>query len=123
MVHQGVKVLDERIADIRSQYDPRSIHFEPLDPAADISTLRFLPEVERVDRSDKSYEIRLAEGISPSDAMRRIIQAVVPARIELARPRLEDIFINLVSGGTATAEAEEKLRAGLGNGEAKAAAI
>jgi ABC-2 type transport system ATP-binding protein len=123
MVHQGVKVLDERVADIRSQYDPRSIHLEPLDPRTDISTLESLPEVERIDRSDQGYEIRLAEGTSPSDAMRRIIQAVVPARIELARPRLEDIFIKLVSGGTATAEAEERLRAGLRNGEAKAAAI
>ena len=122
MVHQGVKVLDERVAAIRSQYDPRSIHFEPLDPAADLSTLQSLPEVERVDRSDQSYEIRLAEGTTPSDAMRRIIQVVVPARIELARPRLEDIFINLVSGGTASAEAEQ-LRAGLRHGEAKAAAI
>jgi ABC-2 type transport system ATP-binding protein len=123
MVHQGVKVLDERVADIRSQYDPRSIHFEPLDAAADLSTLQSLPEVERVDRSDQGYEIRLAEGTSPSDAMRQIIQTVVPARIELARPRLEDIFIKLVSGGTATTEAEEKLRAGLRNGEAKAATI
>ncbi len=33
MIHQGRKVLDERINTIRRQYDPRRIQFDPLDPA------------------------------------------------------------------------------------------
>jgi ABC-2 type transport system ATP-binding protein len=123
MIHQGRKVLDEQVAAIRSRYDLRSIQFEPLDPAADISTLQALPEVERVDRREKSYQIQLIEGTRPSDAMRRIIQTVVPARIELSRPRLEDVFIKLVSDGTATGETAENLRSQLSNSDAKAAAV
>ena len=39
--------------------------------------------------------------------------AIAPARIELARPRLEDVFIRIVSGGNEGAETESKLRADL----------
>ena len=49
MIHQGRKVLDEPMAGLRRQYDPRTIQFEPLDRGADASRLRALPGVERVD--------------------------------------------------------------------------
>jgi hypothetical protein len=39
--------------------------------------------------------------------------AIAPARIELSRPRLEDVFIRIVSDGTDTHETELKLRADL----------
>lgn len=123
MIHQGRKVLDERIESIRRQYDPRRIQFDPLDPRADLSILRSLPEVERLDRSEGSYEILLVAGTDPAYAMRRIVQAVTPARLEVSRPKLEDIFINLVSRGLATTESVEALRAGLTGSQAKAAAI
>jgi ABC-2 type transport system ATP-binding protein len=99
MISQGRKVLDEQVGAIRRRYDPRAIQFEPLDPNADITPIRGLPEVERVDRTDRAYEILLVEGTDPTAAMRRIMLAVVPARIELSRPRLEDIFVQIVSKG------------------------
>jgi ABC-2 type transport system ATP-binding protein len=98
MIHRGRKVLDERIDSIRSQYDPRRIEFEPLERTADLSALRSLAIVERVEESEGHYEILLVKGTNPSEAMRQIVQAVTPARIELSRPRLEDVFIQLVSG-------------------------
>ena len=48
MVHEGRKVLDADLGEIRSRYDPRSIKFEPLDPEADTSGLTSMPEVETV---------------------------------------------------------------------------
>jgi len=36
--------------------------------------------------------------------------AIAPARIELSRPRLEDVFIGIVSEGTGTSETDQKLR-------------
>lgn len=121
MVHHGRKVLDERIDTIRRRYDPRRIQFDPFDPDADISPLRNLQEVERVDRSDGNYEILLVEGTDPAHAMRRIVHAVTPARVEISRPQLEDIFIELVSAGTGSGESLEELRAGLADSTAKAA--
>jgi ABC-2 type transport system ATP-binding protein len=107
MIHQGRKVMDDSVAAIRRRYDPRTIHFEPLDAGADLGPLRALMEVEEVapvtgeSGGSGSYDIRLVEGSEPGAAIRRIATAVTPARIELARPRLEDIFIGLVSEGSA----------------------
>ena len=44
--------------------------------------------------------------------MRTIMDATPAARIELARPRLEDVFVELVAGGGAATEAD-RLRAAL----------
>jgi ABC-type uncharacterized transport system ATPase subunit len=122
MIHRGRKVLDEQLATIRRRYDPRTIRFEPLDLSADLAPLRELAEVERVDRVPGGYDIVLAVGSDPGAAIRRITASVTPARIEISRPRLEDIFISIVSDGGA-ADAEGSLRAnlqGLGSAEATA---
>lgn len=126
MIHRGQKVLDDNVAAIRRRYDPRTIHFEPLDPAANVGPLRALTGVEQIENvaagsaragHPASYDIRLAEGSDPGSAIRRITAAVTPARIELARPRLEDIFISLVSDGSAPASS---LIAGLRDGSGAA---
>ena len=124
MIHRGRKVLDEDLASIRRRYNPRAIRFEPLDSLADVSpVLTALAEVERVDRRDDGYEILLAEGTDPATAIRRVTAAVAPARIELSRPRLEDVFVQIVSGGTAGADAAQKLKAELRADDAAAAAV
>jgi ABC-2 type transport system ATP-binding protein len=120
MVHQGRKVMDQPLANIRNQYDTHTIEYDPLDPDADVSGLRQLPGVERVDRSETGYKIQLDDNTDPAEAMHRIIDLQPPARIELSRPRLEDIFIRLVSTAADSVEDQEKLRAGLvgtGNGD------
>jgi ABC-type uncharacterized transport system ATPase subunit len=123
MIHRGRKVLDEGITAIRRQYDPRAIRFEPLDPSADPTVLQSLAEVERVDRVDGSYDIHLVAGTDPGSAMQRITMAIAPARIELSRPRLEDVFIGIVSDGTGTSESDRKLRADLRDLGASGAAV
>jgi ABC-type uncharacterized transport system ATPase subunit len=123
MMHRGRKVLEERMETIRRQYDPRRIHFEPLDPSADVSALSSLPEVECVGRVDEAYEIVLREGTDPAQVMLHIVQTVVPARMELSRPQLEDVFISLVSAGDLSEDSPEKLRARLTASPAEAAAL
>jgi ABC-2 type transport system ATP-binding protein len=113
MIHQGRKVLDEDTATIRRQFDPRTVELEPLDPGSDLAPLTHLPGVERVDRNGTGCKILLAEGTDPSKAMHQIIDTIPPARLELSRPRLEDVFIRLVSKTADTAEERQKLRANL----------
>ena len=96
MVHEGRKVLDDELAAIRRAYDPRTVELEPLDADADLSRLAALPEVEHVRPADRAHEVRLRPGTDPAEAMRRILDAVPAARIELFRPRLEDVFVELV---------------------------
>jgi ABC-2 type transport system ATP-binding protein len=112
MIHRGRKVLDEKLAAIRSHYDPRTIEFEPLDSKADVSAIAHLPGVERVEQDDSGYKALLVEGANPAEMMHRIIDSIAPARLELSRPRLEDIFIQLVAK-TDSAEDRQKLRANL----------
>jgi len=122
MIHRGRKVLDERIAALRQRYDPRTIYFEPLDPLADLAPIAGLAEVEQMDGTGKTHEIVLRAGVDPAVAVPRIASAVPPARLELARPRLEDIFIQIVSeaGG---GEDERGLRAGLHEETERVAAV
>jgi ABC-2 type transport system ATP-binding protein len=123
MIHQGRKVLDEQIATIRRQYDPRTIEFDPLDPKADLSPIVRLPGVLRVDRTDTGYQIVLPEGADCAKAIQQVTALIPPARVELSRPRLEDIFIQIVSKDDGTTEAEDKMRANLREASAKAANV
>ena len=120
MVYQGKKVLDDDLGSIRSQYDPRAIRFDPLDPNADTSALQSLAEVEKIESKDLGYEILLGEGADPSAAMRRIMDMIPAASIALSRPRLEDVFIQLVADRT-TADDEARLRTQLQDVNAKGA--
>src|SRR5690606_7152794 len=107
MIHRGRKVLDAGIDAIRRRFDPRTIQLEPLDPDADLTDVAALAGVERIERTGRGYDIALAEGVSPADAMRHIVPLVAPARIELSRPRLEDVFIELVSAHPAGIEPDD----------------
>jgi ABC-2 type transport system ATP-binding protein len=123
MIHQGRKVLDEPVAGLRRQFDRRTIRFEPLDSDADPSRLRALPGVERVEATGESYTVTLTEGTDPAGAIARLAAAVPPARVELARLRLEDVFISIVSAGAPGSEAARALRAGLQANSAEGALV
>jgi ABC-2 type transport system ATP-binding protein len=97
MINKGQKVLDDPVADIRRRYDPRVIEFDPLDHAADLSALSAVPDVENVIRTDSGCKVVLREGASPAAAIPRLAMAVPPARIEIARPTLEEVFVKLVA--------------------------
>ena len=115
MIHQGRKVLDEPSAGLRRQFDPTTIHFEALDVDADPRRLALVPGVGRVEGTDSAFRITVAPGADPSDVMARLAAAVPPARIELARLRLEDVFVRIVTG-SADQDADRALRASLAEG-------
>jgi ABC-2 type transport system ATP-binding protein len=98
MIHKGRKVLDEPVSAIQRRYDPRVIEFDPLEPGADLSPLAAVPGVESVVRTDDGgCKVMLREGASPAAAIPRLATAVSPARIEIARPTLEEVFVKLVA--------------------------
>ena len=94
MIHRGRKVLDEDVTAIRRQYDPRTIRFDPLDPAADLRRAS-IARRGGADRSGRRRVTKSTSSMGPirASAMQRITMAIAPARIELSRPRLEDVFI------------------------------
>jgi ABC-2 type transport system ATP-binding protein len=110
MIHKGRKVLDEPMSSLRRQFDTRRIHFEPLDPTADLAALAAVSGVDGVHRSEEGCDIGLAEGVDPATAMRSMVGLIAPARIEIVRVRLEDVFVRLVTEGGAAAESTQALR-------------
>jgi len=110
MIHRGRKVLDQSIADIRAQFDPRSVLFEPLDPSANMARLEALASISRIERQNDGYELRLQEGTDLAAAMRDIAATVTPAKLQVQRPSLEDIFVQIVTAGREESAEELEVR-------------
>jgi ABC-2 type transport system ATP-binding protein len=101
MIHRGVKVLDDEIGSIRARFDPRSMLFEPLDPAADLAALARVPGVQHVRKDGALWDISLTTTANRASVIQMVAAAIPPARVELRRPSLEDVFINIVSAAAA----------------------
>ncbi len=97
MLHQGRKVLDEDLSSIRRRHNPRALVFEPFEREADVAVLRELEGVAGVTGDAGTYRVDMREGADPVGVMRSVALAIPPARLELHRPSLEDIFIGLVT--------------------------
>ncbi len=114
MIHHGEKVIDDTLTGIRAKYDPRSIMFEPLDRGADAMSLTQVPGVQSVRKEGSAWEVTLAPQARVADMMAALAAKLPPARIELRRPTLEDIFIAIVGEGEAGGGEEgQRLRAAL----------
>jgi ABC-2 type transport system ATP-binding protein len=113
MIHRGRKVLDEPMAGLRRQYDPRIIEVEPLEQDTPVDRLREIPGVARITPTPDGCEVHLLTGIDPVVAMQQIASTIRVARIALARLRLEDVFLRLVATDTDNPDAARALRANL----------
>ena len=114
MIDEGIKVLDESMGAIRAKFDPRVVLLEPLDAAADVESLQTLPGVRGVERDGVVWKLSLTESSDPPTVIRDIVAAIPPVRIELHRPSLEDIFIQIVTvTERGTTRGVETLRAAL----------
>ena len=110
MIHLGDKVIDGKLSDIHQAHDPRHILFEPLDASANCEGLRSIPGVQNIVREGAAWDIVLDRQSNPSSVIPALVQAVIPAHIQVRRPSLEDIFIKIVSGGESAKDEYTKLR-------------
>lgn len=118
MIHNGEKVLDDPVRAIRDRYAPNAVWFEPMQGTGfDASVIESVHAVESVSRVDGKYRAMLADGTDPSLAVASVAGAAPMSRVELHRPTLEDIFIDIVQGGGSGGDAET-LRAALREGGA-----
>jgi len=96
MIDQGHKVLDESLAGIRDRFDPRTVILEPLERGGDASVLARVPGIRAVEADGAAWKLLLTDDADPAAALRAIVAAVPPARVELHRPTLEDVFVQMV---------------------------
>lgn len=119
MINKGRKVLDASLPEIKARFDPHTVLVEPLDGSAE-SVLAGLAGVRSVARVDGALEVSLEHGHDPHAAIRAIVEAAPVSRVELRRPTLEDVFIEIVQGSAGDGD-EASLRAEL-RGEVEAVA-
>jgi len=113
MIDDGNKVLDDTLTGIRKKFDPRTLLFEPLQDDASPAVLEALPVISAVQPAPGGWELTLHDSTPPHEAMQQIIATLPAARIELNRPTLEDVFVQIVTGdGAGSAEASQ-IRAAL----------
>jgi ABC-2 type transport system ATP-binding protein len=97
MLDRGRKVLDDRWIDIRRRHEARAVSIEPLDAALEPAVLEAVPGVARVVARGDGFDAMVAPGSRPEDVMRELVCAVPASRVELRRPSLEEVFVELVS--------------------------
>ena len=108
LIHKGEKVLDETMSQIHSRFDPRTILAQPANSIdAATQALKVVPGIEsmRWSLEQKSFEIRLLEGVDPQRAMVEIMRATPLRRVELQRATLDDVFVKLVGDSVTKFEA------------------
>ena len=106
MIHKGKKVLDDPVSSIRR--GPQGAHtvlVEPIEQSADTAALAGVPGVASRRVRAGVVELQLLPGTDPSIVMRDVAGMLRVARIEIKRPRLEDIFVRLVAGSSGDADA------------------
>ncbi len=119
MIHDGRKVLDATLDEIRTRHDPRTIAFTPLN-GLDRAGVEAVAGVASVGDGEHGVEAHLAPGADPPAVMQGIIDVAPVSRIELRRPTLEDVFIEIVRGPDGAGDAEairQALRTGHSVGE------
>ncbi len=112
MIHHGKKVLDDSLDVIRKRFDPRALLVEPIEGTSRSHDVALVDGVAHVTAIDGALEVVLDQGVDPQRAMRSLLDSMPMNRVEIKRPTLEDIFIEIVSGGKRGADAEQ-LRAEL----------
>ncbi|MBL4697523.1 MAG: ATP-binding cassette domain-containing protein [Phycisphaerales bacterium] len=112
MIHEGKKVLDDTLDDIRTRFDPRALHVDPVGGLGMTKEIAQVSGVAHVNAVEGALEVILEEGIEPQTAMMTLLAAYPMNRIEIKKPTLEDVFIEIVTGGKQGSDAEQ-LRAEL----------
>ncbi len=112
MIHQGKKVLDDTLSDIRTRFDPHSIHLDTIGSDDHTNQINNVEGVASVRQHEGIYEVKIDESTDQQRAMQSILASIPAAKIEIKRPTLEDVFIEIVTGGN-THDDPEQLRAQL----------
>ncbi len=114
MIHRGRKVLDDPVSSIlrplRSRARSASSRSTPTRASRRCARC---PTSRAALAVDGGYEMRLRDGVDAAGAIARVAARCPSARIELKRPRLEDVFVQIVADGSRSPDAELTLRAEL----------
>ncbi|MBL1218096.1 MAG: ATP-binding cassette domain-containing protein [Planctomycetes bacterium] len=95
MIDRGKTVLDGTLAEIRAQFDPRTLLVRKRSEDQRLD-LRDYDGVQRVNEYNGEIEVFLNAEVDPVQVMRAMLNSDDLAKVELRQPSLDDIFISLV---------------------------
>jgi len=98
IIARGDKVLDGTVADVKSEHGGNNVALSVAGGTAAIAqVLRDHKTIERVDDSNRFFEIALQKDADPQALLHRLIEAgAVVQRFELVQPSLHQIFLEKV---------------------------
>ncbi|MEO1008413.1 MAG: ATP-binding cassette domain-containing protein [Planctomycetota bacterium] len=102
MIHDGRKVLDASMAEIRAQHEPNAVVFEPVNGSNAEAAARAIPGVQAVTQTREGWMAYTdPEALPAHDAVRAIAAAIDVRSVAAKRVTLEDVFVEIVAGGDA----------------------
>lgn len=99
LINRGEKILDASLTEIHQQFDPRTVQVEPVAITRETSSLlSSIPGVEQVDWSadGRSAELTVMRTLDPQSVMQLAIARIPLRAVQLRRPTLDDVFVQLV---------------------------
>ena len=99
IIAQGVKVLDGTVAGVKHEHGGNNVALALADGGAELvgRVLSDHKMVERVDDSNRFFEIALQKGADPQALLRKLVEAGAQVqRFEMVQPSLHQIFLEKV---------------------------
>jgi ABC-2 type transport system ATP-binding protein len=98
IIARGEKVLDGTVAGVKAEHGGNNVALSVAGGSDAIAqVLRDHQSIERVDDSNRFFEIALQKGADPQALLRRLVDAgAVVQRFELVQPSLHQIFLEKV---------------------------
>jgi ABC-2 type transport system ATP-binding protein len=123
MINRGRKVLDLAMDEIFRRYDPHTVAVEPLDPNQRLKgVLSGVPGVTSLIEHDAGVDLKLADETDPAAVIDAVTRLARVRRVELKRPSIDDIFIDLVEKSGTSQDEIQKIRSEVQATHAEAAA-
>jgi len=97
MIHEGKKVLDNTPEEIRSRFDPRAVAFQPTGAYSQGPPPH--PDIESLEAAPGHIRAHLRAGASAPAVVASIAASIPCNRIEIVRPTLDDVFVDIVTRG------------------------
>ena len=96
MIDQGVKVLDGSLQSIQEQFDPRVVEIEPVDQTVQLDGIEGVAHTITLERSNQ-INLRITDEANPVDVLQRVVASTPVFSAQLAKPSLDEIFIEQVA--------------------------
>ena len=96
LINKGIKLLDDPLEVIHERYNPKVLTIELMDPRQ-----QEIPDfmgIRDISRDDERFDLHLENEVDIQSLMSTITSSISLRSIELRRPTLDDIFVDLVGG-------------------------